>query len=418
VVRMRMTFRSWLAVAPFLVLQAGAAFAQPAPTVTVTTLADRFYRLTSTVPYPTNLLAYVSPAGILLVDSGSIETGDELKRVLKTLDGGPADVKILINTHAHIDHTGGNLALAGGPLIIGPEILRSTLRAYGYVLYEFPDNALPSITFTDSMTIRFGDETVRIIAMPGSHDATDVIVYFTKAGIVCMGDIAYGMMFPSIDPFTGNLLEYPNIIDKVLAAIPDTATIISGHGRDTSVKELRQFRDMLAGTAAVVKAGLAQGKDVATMQKEDVLKQWASFGNPYTGSGNDWIPKLAAAGPSRLRGAVIGELYPVLVRADADAAIARYAEMKRDHPTGYPFNPDGLIRLGAWLSKKGRPAEAVKLFELAVREFPTYPPAYAALGPACEKAGDAARAIWSYQEWLRVDPASDEAKEALKRVRK
>ena len=47
----------------------------------------------------------------------------------------------------------------------------------------------------------------------------------------------------------------------------------------------------------------------------------------------------------------------------------------RDRPTGYPFNPDGLIRLGAWLSKKGRPAEAVKLFELAVKEFPTYPPA-------------------------------------------
>jgi glyoxylase-like metal-dependent hydrolase (beta-lactamase superfamily II) len=123
----------------------------------------------------------------------------------------------------------------------------------------------------ESMTIHFGDETVRIIATPGSHDATDVIVYFTKAGIVCMGDSAYGMMFPSIAPFTGNLLKYPKVIDKVLAVIPDTATIISGHGRDTSVKELRQFRDMLAGTAAVVKAGLARGEDVATMQKEDVL---------------------------------------------------------------------------------------------------------------------------------------------------
>jgi len=418
VVGMLTRSRLRLAATLFFMCQAGAAFAQPAPTVTVTTLADRFYRLTSTVPYPTNLLAYVSPEGTLLVDSGSIETGDELKRVLKTLGGGRGDVKILINTHAHIDHTGGNLALAGGPLIIGPEVLRSTLRAYGYVLYEFPDNALPSITFTDSMTVRFGDETVRIIAMPGSHDATDVIVYFTKAGIVCMGDIAYGMMFPSIDPFTGNLLNYPEVIDKVLAVIPDTAMIISGHGRDTSVKELRQFRDMLAGTARVVKEGLARGKDVATLQKESALKEWASFDNPYTGSSNDWIPRLATAGPSLFRGAIVGELYPVLVRADADAAIARYAEMKRDHPTGYPFNPDGLIRLGAWLSKKGRPAEAVKLSELAVKQFPTYPPAYAALGPACEKAGDSARAIWSYQEWLRVDPTSAEAKEALKRLRK
>ena len=103
-----MTICSRLAATIFFVLQAGAAFAQSAPTVTVTRLADRFYRLTATVPYPTSLLAYVSPAGILLVDSGSIETGDELKRVLKTLDGGRADVKMLVNTHAHIDHTGGN----------------------------------------------------------------------------------------------------------------------------------------------------------------------------------------------------------------------------------------------------------------------------------------------------------------------
>jgi len=151
VITSHLTICSRLAATLFVVLQAGAAFAQSAPTVTVTRLADRFYRLTSTVPYPTNLLAYVSPAGILLVDSGSVETGDELRRVLKTLDGGRADVRMLINTHAHIDHTGGNLALAGGPLIVGPEILRSTLRAYGYVLYEFPDNGLPSITFTDSM---------------------------------------------------------------------------------------------------------------------------------------------------------------------------------------------------------------------------------------------------------------------------
>jgi len=146
-----------------------------------------------------------------------------------------------------------------------------------------------STVVAESMTIHFGDETVRIIATSGSRDATDVIVYFTKAGIVCMGDIAYGMMFPSIDPFTGNLLKYPEVIDKVLAAISDTATIISGHGRDTSVKQLRQFRNMLAGTVRVVKDGLARGKDVATMQKEDVLKEWASFDNPYTGSRNAWI---------------------------------------------------------------------------------------------------------------------------------
>ena len=131
------------------VLSSIIVYPQNTENIEVTKLKDHFYVLTSKVPFEVNFLAYVTPEGVLLVDSGQRQTGGEIRSVLKTIAPANPEIKFLINTHAHIDHTGGNLALAGEPIIIGQDFLRSTLRDYSYVLYEFPDNALPSVTFKD-----------------------------------------------------------------------------------------------------------------------------------------------------------------------------------------------------------------------------------------------------------------------------
>jgi glyoxylase-like metal-dependent hydrolase (beta-lactamase superfamily II) len=411
------TMRFMLAIAALFIFFTSIAFSQTQPNIEVTKLKEHFYRLTCKVPYSVNFLAYVRPEGILLVDSGQKETGAELKSVLKTIALGSPEVKILINTHAHIDHTGGNLALAGGPIIIGPEILRSTLRDYSYVLYEFPDSALPSVTFADSINVYFGDEKIRVIATPGSHDATDVIVHFTKAGIVCLGDISYGMTFPTIDGYTGNLLKYPEVIDRILTLIPDDVTIVSGHGRETSVSELKQFRDMLFNTAKLVKEGLAQGKDVATMQNEDILKDWASFEGGFGGNRKSWIAMLAIAGPPRYRGSTAGELYRVLVKGDADAAIQRYRQLKRDYPNDYPFSDYQIIRTGYWLLDKGRTQDAIKLFGFCVNEYPNSANGYDSLAEAYMKAGDKELAIKNYEKSLQLNPRNKNAEEMLKQLR-
>jgi cyclase len=414
---MKTKVRLLLSVGTAFALLASASFSQPPSNIEVKKLNDNFYRLTSQVPYPSNFLAYVCPDGILLVDAGQKETGQELKRILKTIAVGNAEVKYLINTHAHIDHTGGNLALAGEPLIIGSEILRPTLRTYSYVLYEFPDKALPSITFSDSMTLYFGDEKIRIFATPGSHDATDVIVHFTKAGIVCLGDISYGMTFPSLDGYTGNLLNYPKVIDRILTLIPDNVTIVSGHGRETSVEELKQYRNMIVRTTQIVKEQIAKGKDVATMQKDDVLKDWASYDGGIAGNHEDWIDALAGAGPSKLRGSLAGELYQVLINNDADAAIAKYYELKKNYPNEYPFDGSHIIRTGNWLLNKERTSDAIKLFELFVKEFPGSVSGYASLGEAYIKAGNKELAIKNYEKVLEISPKNGKATETLKQLR-
>jgi cyclase len=385
--------------------------------IEITKIKNNFYRLTSKIPYKSNFLAYVTKEGILLVDAGQKQTGNELRAALKKIADGNSTVKYLINTHAHIDHTGGNLALAGEPVIIGPEILRSTLRDYSYVVYEFPDNAVPSITFKDSMNVYFGNEIIRLISIPGSHDQTDIIVHFTKAGIVCMGDVSYGMSFPSIDAYTGNLLKYPEVLGYVLTLIPDTAIIVSGHGRESSVSELKQYKNMIENTSRIVKEESAKGKSIEEMQKEDILKDYASFDSEELLKRSDWIFSLAKAGPPLYKNSLIKELYYVLIKNDVDKAIEKYNQLKRDSPKDYPFEASQLTRIGQWLIGKGRIKEAIKLLELGVNEYPKSAGAFYNLAEAYLGNGSRELAIKNYEKCLEINPKYTNAIEKLKKLK-
>lgn len=391
-------------VSAFIIFS-GLAFAQARPFIKVTKLQDHFYRLTSSVSYEANFLAYVCQEGVLLVDAGQKETGMTIKEVLKKIAPENPTVKYLITTHAHMDHSGGNLALAGGPAIIGSEHLKATLQGYTYVLQEFPDDALPTIPVKDSLTLSFGDETIKITAIPGSHDKTDLIVHFAKSGIVCLGDISYGMSFPTIDGFTGNILMYPPVLDMVLAIIPDNATIVSGHGRESSVAELRQFQEMIVKTGNIVKDALAQGKDIATMQKEDILKDWAQYEGMV--KRNNWIDTLANAGPSKLRGSLLEALYRELMKSGADAAVEHFYALKQAYPKEYAFDDESQpIRLANWLLEKGQTAQAIKLYEFSLKEFPDSWYVFDNLYKAYMKPMEPKLTLAKYHKLLQFDPGN------------
>jgi cyclase len=401
----------------FIVLSSIIVYPQNTDNIEVTKIKDQFYMLTSKVPYEVNFLAYVTPEGVLLVDSGQRQTGKEIRSVLKTIAPDNPEVKILINTHAHIDHTGGNLALAGEPIIVGQDLLRSTLRNYSYVLYEFPDDALPSVTFKDSMNVYFGGEKIRIISVPGSHDATDAIVHFTKSGIVCVGDIYEGLTIPSIDAYTGNVLNFPKVIDKVISLIPKDVIIVSGHDKIANVEKLKQSRDIIYYTIQKVKEEMSKGKDVAEMQKENILKDWAAFENGFGGNMNDWIDQLANAGPSKFLGSTAGVLYKILLKNNADSAIEKYKELQRDYPTGYPFSAYELTRTGDWLLEKGRTDDAVKMFEFSVKAYPESTLGYTKLGELYMKNGNTELAIKNFEKLLNVDPGNKNAEKMLRQLR-
>ena len=388
--------------------------------IEVTKLKKNVYRLTSKIPYPANFLAYVSKDGILLVDSGQQATGEEIRDVLKEIAPDNYKIKYLINTHAHKDHTGGNFALAGEPIIIGVDSLKKTLLSYSYVLMEFPDNALPQVSFKDQMTLEFGGEVFKLYSIPGSHDQTDIIVHLVKSKIVCMGDVSYGMSFPSIDAYTGNLLNYPKVLDKAISLVPEDVVVFSGHGRESNIDELKQYRDMIRDTIKLVKGELAKGKDVDTLIKEDILKEWSSYGKGVAGNRKSWTWNCANAGPSKTIGSLAGELCKVLKNDNADKAIDKYYELKKNLPGSYGFKDKWhLYKIGKWLmDKHKRIDDAIKIFKLMEKEFTNYWYAYDRLGEGYMRKGNKELAILNFKKSLELKPKNKNAQQKLEELRK
>ncbi|HWN37198.1 MAG TPA: MBL fold metallo-hydrolase, partial [Gammaproteobacteria bacterium] len=76
------------------------------------------------------MAALVGPEGVFLVDAQSPRITDKIAAAIKELS--PAPLKLLVNTHVHTDHTGGNENFAKlGVTILGRPALRAQLLTPG-----------------------------------------------------------------------------------------------------------------------------------------------------------------------------------------------------------------------------------------------------------------------------------------------
>lgn len=380
--------------------------------VKISRLTPNLYKVSYYVGYPVNGLISIGVDGLLLVDTGGKETADELKEKLKVL--GNDKPAFIINTHAHIDHTGGNAAFGKGPVIIAHKILRHRLQHSNYIIQEYPDEALPDIMITERASLFFNGEEIRIIALPGSHSDNDIIVHFTKSGIAYLGDLAYGMSFPSVDYRTGNAAKYAEVVEKAIGLLPENTKIISGHGRDCSMDDMRKFQEMLEKTTAIVRNALAEGKNVETMQKENILKDWIPFSDEEYNTTDGWISDLASdiLDPAPKK-SIIEPVLVALNEGGPKAAVSEYYQLKNNHHTEYHFHAYRLYQLGRYLMEKGRHKEAITILDLNAVEYPGYWMTFDCLGDAHLKIGNKEEAIKNYKLSLRLNSKNTHAIQQL-----
>ena len=227
--------------------------------------------------HTTNSLASVGVDGLLLVDTQSREDAAAFRQADRVLrQGGPQDHH---QPHRHVEHVGGNELFGDAPIVVAHALVRSKLRSGSYLFDEFPDATLPDITLTDSLSVFFDGEEIRLIAMPGSHDDNEIIVHFTTSKVVHLSSLANGFNFPSVDA-DGNVLRFEELVGRAIELLPADVVIVSGHNRNGTTDDLRAYREMLAATTAVVRAGLAAGKDAKTMKAEKALDRGGQLPSP------------------------------------------------------------------------------------------------------------------------------------------
>jgi cyclase len=161
----------------------------------------------------------------------------------------------LINTHHHLDHTGGNRFFRGAT-IIASEKCRDALRP-GFppvpllqrfmprFAREFPllKVALPMLTFEDRMVIRDGEHEIHLWhpAMP-AHTQGDAAVFLPKERVLFAGDIAFHYVTPLA--FQGHIGNWIKAADRLLTYEADL--IVPGHGPIGAMADLKRMREYLA----------------------------------------------------------------------------------------------------------------------------------------------------------------------------
>jgi cyclase len=348
---------------------AALAAAEDSGIFKITELTENLHMLsTDHGDYTTNTLLFFGDDGILLVDTQTESEAEELKKIVESY--GKGIPKYIINTHRHVEHIGGNAIFGKEPVVIAHELVPSKLRSGSYLFNEYPPATYPDITIADSLTLYFNNERIRVISMCGSHDDNEIIVHFTKSKVVHLSSLVNGFNFPSVDS-DGDALRFPELVARAMDLLPHDVVIVSGHNGVGTWDDLQTYHEMLVQTIGVVRNGLAEGKDVATLQEENVLANWESYAGSYV-SPDDWIEYVAdrIQHGKDTRPTPHEPVYYAWKEHGAEAAVALFRELKRDHSDEYLFRDSFLLGIGMKLLEKDRSGDAIVFLEASLEEYP------------------------------------------------
>jgi glyoxylase-like metal-dependent hydrolase (beta-lactamase superfamily II) len=231
-----------------------------------------------------NIGASVGSDGVFLIDDQYAPLSEKILAALKSLSDKP--VRLLVNTHWHGDHTGGNENFAkAGSLIVAHENVRVRLSAEQFIpafnrsFPAVPEVARPVVTHRAGLTLHWNGAEVRVLHPGPAHTDGDSVLQFPEANVVHMGDCFFNGLYPFIDASSGGSLE--GVIaaaDHVLGLTDDQTKFIPGHGPVGTKSELQAFRDMLASVRDRLRPLAAAGKTakevVAAKPLADLDEKW------------------------------------------------------------------------------------------------------------------------------------------------
>ena len=221
-----------------------------------------------------NIGVSAGPDGLLMIDDEFAPLADKIQAALKSID--PGNLKFLINTHFHGDHTGSNAHFGRQAPIIAQTNVRKHLKRTPTTQF-----ALPVLTFDDAMSVHFNGEEIKLHHVPHGHTDSDTIITFTTSNVVHMGDQFFNGLYPNIDlGGGGDVRGYIENVEEAIATINSDAKIIPGHGPLGNLKDLKEFDRMLTATSKFMEQQIAAGKTLDQAKAEGLPKEWASWNTP------------------------------------------------------------------------------------------------------------------------------------------
>jgi glyoxylase-like metal-dependent hydrolase (beta-lactamase superfamily II) len=246
-----------------------------------------------------NMALQTGPDGNVLIDSSFAPAVPRILEAIGALGkNASAANNILINTHWHGDHTGGNEALhEAGFTICAHQNTRErlftpqTMRLFHSTSPAAPVGAWPSITFDQALHAWRNGDALDLVHFDPAHTDTDIFIHFHKADVLHVGDIWFNGMYPFIDEGTGGSIGgMIRACDQALAVAGSDTKMIPGHGPLGSKADFQKYREMLTAVrdkvAAIKSAGASEEEAIAKKPTAEFDAVWGKgFMNPDTFAG-------------------------------------------------------------------------------------------------------------------------------------
>ncbi|HUR32767.1 MAG TPA: MBL fold metallo-hydrolase [Vicinamibacterales bacterium] len=220
-----------------------AAYQQPAPNAPKVIEVDRLKpNLFVLKGGGGNTAVFVTAAGVVVVDAKNPGWGQPILDKIKELTDKP--VTMLINTHTHGDHVGGNVEFPASVEVVAQANTKANMEKMD-IFTQNANRGLAKRTFTDKMTLGAGADQIDLYYFGPGHTNGDAWVVFPALRTAHVGDIFASKGLPLIDGANGgSVLHIHETLNKAYAGIRNVDTVINGHSNTTMTwADVKQFAD-------------------------------------------------------------------------------------------------------------------------------------------------------------------------------
>jgi glyoxylase-like metal-dependent hydrolase (beta-lactamase superfamily II) len=206
-----------------------------------------------------NALFITTPAGVVAVDPIGVEAAHQLGReIQRTAPNSP--LFAIVYSHSDADHSTGAAALMSEMRQENVQIIAHEKAVAPILELASPDQALPTVTFSDRFTFYPGGRRIELHYLGPSHTDNMIVPFVPDAGVAFAVDFASndrlgymflpGWQFPDFFSSLARLLDIP------------FQTVVFGHGqpgnRATIQRQIAYYDDLTAAVRRAMADGLSE----------------------------------------------------------------------------------------------------------------------------------------------------------------
>jgi glyoxylase-like metal-dependent hydrolase (beta-lactamase superfamily II) len=224
----------------------------------------------------------VTADAVVVVDSQFADTAPLFLTGLKPKTSRKID--ILINSHHHPDHTGGNKVMQPNVGKIVAHANVPGLQRKQAATQKSEDNqAYADTTFDKDWKASVGKETVSARYYGPAHTSGDIAITFENANVVHLGDLMSFQRNPRADrPAGASVPNWIPVLERIVKDHSNDTVYIFGHSKvgervTGSGKDLLELRDYFTAMVDFAKKQIAAGRSQEEILKTPAIPGWERY---------------------------------------------------------------------------------------------------------------------------------------------